>query len=138
MSVCMTPMDSITDTTAKGFEPTWRQPVTEENFTAALESAVADKGADHVYDGPVTILSAHTKTCRYFDNGAPTCLVGAALHRLGYTARDVTEGDDASSVLGSLGAPLDVCVAAEMAQVAQDEGETWGVALSKYYNTLEG
>ena len=112
--------------------------ITEADFTAAIEKAVADKGADYVYNPDST-----RGECTYTEDGEPSCIVGTALINLGFEAtpdwddpiqRDVVlEDTTADTILPYFfDIPQNVVTAARKAQRVQDEGGTWGVALSEY------
>jgi hypothetical protein len=98
--------------------------ITTEDALRALEEAVAEKGEDYIYPEA-------GKTCYYALDGAPSCLVGNALHRLGYSILQLEEFR--SHPICSL--PADVPMedraldAFIRAQEAQDAGAPWGEAL---------
>lgn len=103
--------------------------ITEADFTAAIEKAVADKGADYVYDG----------ACVYSRDGEPACIVGTALANLGFEMNpewdlDVDGQDSlAIRVLPSFfDVPDRVVGAAQDAQHIQDARHSWGDALNAY------
>ena len=110
-----------------------RQPITAENFTEAMRQAVAERGADWVYPAEDGEWMLDGSSCCYFLlDGSPACIIGTALHKLGYGPNDVSEGTDAFGILTRWKAPLDVASAAGLAQDAQDEGKPWGEALATY------
>lgn len=131
--------------------------ITKENFTAALEAAVEEKGADYVYPEELMGKSRYSVTsCLYFDNEThqvPLCIIGNALARLGLTYDDIVKlGTDnvnvleneppidqdigASSLLTWLTNDSDLATAAQAAQNAQDRGQSWGVALERFKEYL--
>ena len=77
--------------------------------------------------------------CRYFYNGAPSCLVGHVLHRAGWSVnalRNLDDGGIAAQDLwyadlpqGATGLTQGAALALEKAQELQDVGDTWGEAL---------
>lgn len=111
--------------------------ITEADFTAAIEKAVADKGADYVYN------PNNTRACTYTEDGEPSCIVGTALINLGFEAtpdwdypiqHDVVLEDTAADTILPyfFDIPQNVVVAARKAQHDQDNGSTWGDALNAY------
>ena len=48
------------------------------------EMAVADRGADYVYPNSMS----ETRSCLYFEDIGPSCLVGWFFHRMGMTKED--------------------------------------------------
>lgn len=109
--------------------------ITEEAFTAAIEKAVADKGADYVYE-------REGRGCVYSSAGEPSCIVGTALANLGFEMNPEWDNPLYENDNGSTGAetilplhfdiPENVIVAATIAQSNQDFGGTWGDALAAY------
>lgn len=109
---------------------------TREEFTAALERAVALKGEDYVYERP------EDGFCKYMYDGQPSCLIGHALLDLGVEysaqwegkhARAIGHGVDHQDYVPTFNWPDDSTAhAAIRAQGRQDDGETWGVALDTY------
>lgn len=111
--------------------------ITEADFTAAIEKAVDDKGADYIYNPDLT------RECTYTEDGEPSCIVGTALINLGFEAnpdwdypiqRDGFLGDTAADTILPyfFDTPQNVVTAARKAQRVQDEGGTWGAALGNY------
>lgn len=110
--------------------------ITEADFTAAIEKAVADKGADYVYN------PRHDRTCVYTEDGEPSCIVGTALVNLGFEPNPKWDTAPRSGVFEDTAAdtilphffdiPGDVVLAARKAQIEQDNGGTWGQALESY------
>lgn len=104
---------------------------------ALLSEAVEAKGADYVYP------RADYDGCSYVRDGAPSCLVGDALHRAGLSmavltmieAADYEDGDTAIGVVCRVSAELfgfavsdEALRALETAQMKQDFGVPWGEA----------
>ena len=111
--------------------------ITEADFTAAIEKAVADKGADYIYNPDFT------RACTYTEDGEPSCIVGTALINLGFEAtpdwddpiqHDVVLEDTAADTILPyfFDIPQNVVTAARKAQCVQDECGTWGTALENY------
>lgn len=108
----------------------------------ALEAAVAERGADYVYD----YGSTPSGNCVYVgSDGTPSCIVGVALSKLGVSVETLkAEGQTGAaggrtpfnaiaigsrSDLAALLTPAAVNVLAA-AQFRQDSGESWGEALN--------
>lgn len=115
------------------------QQITREGFTKALQDAVADAGDDYVYP--------RENGCQYVHNGAPSCLIGHALHRMGAPIKELATFDSyrpgitasAETALRHLGCPDSrLRCAAEAAQQAQDDGKTWGRARDVFLRVLNG
>lgn len=109
--------------------------ITRENFTQAMEQAVAERGRDYLYpedDKQGSVCQYKTK------NGKPSCIIGAALHILNpdfVPARGSSL--PASAVLTELGVDDDRLLhAAQTAQSEQDQDMTWGFALDKFKEDL--
>lgn len=120
--------------------------ITVEQLGRALAEVVAEAGSDYQY---VTDTGTEIRgRCVYQRDGAPSCMVGHALFKLGVPVDvlaqlDVASEDgepcaiddsDAYSVLSDAGFVLDSEAAerAAMAQTKQDSGWTWGAALREY------
>jgi hypothetical protein len=128
--------------------------ITRENFTAAMERAVAERGADYKY--PTAQLNPewegtnpgvnipriiaddyHTQTgaCFYSTpGGEPACIIGQALFNIDpklLPKPDLVAG--AEDVLYNMGVRDNgLRLAANKAQEAQDDGERWGSALAEF------
>lgn len=115
---------------------------------AALETAVQEKGADHIaksYDyvgtsedgSPLFVELSREDggTCRYRDpkdETNPSCIVGNALWQWGLLDQAKPyEGSTADVVLMDLGIHVtgDAIEVLKQAQNVQDEGRSWGDAL---------
>ena len=120
--------------------------VTEAEFTAAMEAAAAERGPDFVYpkgaDGWVQDNPDGADWCVYVrtDVDEPACIIGTALHRLGFPLSRLRchEGDGSDDILEKLLPDLDEAAvsAAAAAQSAQDRGCTWEYALAAYKEEL--
>lgn len=107
---------------------------TDEAVMETLRAVVAER-PDYVYDSEAVDENG-VPMCVYVADGAPSCLVGHVLHRLGVpldalSVFDESGGKDAQLVVrrvldGTSGATAHRLWAA---QSAQDNGETWGEAL---------
>lgn len=124
---------------------------TLDDFTAAMEKAVADRGNDYVYpqDRPGW---SHGLMCVYStQDGEPACIIGQALYNIDPALMpdfaESTEGEDAGAeyILESRrehfsGSEEDFSLllrSAHKAQVSQDNGDSWGRALSWYLGSVE-
>lgn len=118
--------------------------VTEAEFTAAMEAAIAERGPDWVYPrgqygwgfGQLDHACLYVRA----DVDEPACIIGAVLHRLGFPLRRLREHEAQGSdeVLDTLLPELDPAVrsAASAAQDRQDDGFSWGYVLDAYRDTL--
>lgn len=120
---------------------------TVEQLTAAMREAVAERGADFVYpkgQAGWTYNQYGVSLCRYVrsDVEEPACLIGVVLHKLGVSLGQLSgfEGDNSYAVVPALfpDSPLFLERALAAAQSAQDNGRTWGVALQRFLEALEG
>ncbi len=108
-----------------------------DHFADALVPAgtVVERGSEEA-------LALNTG-CRYFTpgTGTPDCIAGTALSYLGAGPGQLIEGSGIGAMIrdGSFTDPLQldrvevnhIAVIMEAAQMAQDEGQTWGEALAK-------
>jgi hypothetical protein len=118
--------------------------ITEEAFTAAMRAAVAERGADYVFPGFEDEVSRaegwrdEAGMCQYRNSAdEPACLIGLALHKIDpalVPPHGAVKGADL--VLGELGAPYALQIAASEAQDTQDGGQPWGLALAAYSEVL--
>ena len=100
--------------------------LTVGEFLHTLRQVVAEKGTNYVY--PESDIT--DSGCRYRVDGRPSCLIGHALDRLGHVVPPELEAKSAAFVLDRLGvSQAAVGRVADMAQLVQDEGHTWGEAL---------
>src|SRR5699024_12750869 len=89
----------------------------------ALRQVVAEKGASYVYPDSERRKGA----CQYRVDGKPSCLIGCALDRLGHVVPPEMEAKSAALVLDKLGvSQAAVGRVADIAQLVQDKGRTWG------------
>lgn len=97
-----------------------------------LRQVVAEKGEDYVYPDELKDVYAG---CEYMIDGQPACIVGHVFHKL----RPETPWVENGVIWDSDGNQLDWAVqtftpaAQQMllqAQMVQDGGETWGLALA--------
>lgn len=120
--------------------------ITRENFTAAMRAAVAERGEDFVYPAEGSELAEQgwreeeDQGCVYvLPDGSPACLIGLALYKIdpGLLTHVEFQSDIASWVLGRAGVQDEMLLrAADRAQNEQDEGASWGKALSEYERAL--
>lgn len=114
--------------------------VTDEEFIAAMDTAVAKMGGDYTYKPTQKeINSGDVDGCFYFHpNGKPRCIVGHALSILGVKKDDMYGEDWANKELpGFLTLSPIVVHAAYKAQLKQDIKEPWSVALEAFHTTIE-
>lgn len=102
--------------------------LTTGEFLHTLREVVAEKGAGYVYPESE---KDDTGSCRYRYEGKPSCIIGHVLDRLGFGVGESWEQTKASFVLRPLGASPSVQRLADAAQLAQDEGRSWGEALAE-------
>ena len=119
--------------------------ITRENFTAAMRAAVAERGEDFVYPAQGSELAeqgwrSEQGTCVYdLPDGSPACLIGLALYKIDPSLLTHVEFQyhNASRVMSRAGVQdRMLLLAADMAQVKQDEDEPWGEVLSEYERVL--
>lgn len=127
----------------------------EEGFIAALEAAVEEKGPEYIYPDELKGKDRFGyPSCVYFDPEDPTtcrCIIGNALSRIGYTLNDikiaaqetaatslfdVNQDVNAEALLKYYGASDALARAAKKAQSFQDEGGSWGGALTRFKAAL--
>lgn len=101
--------------------------VTDEEGLALLEQIVNER-PDYVYEKP----GGDDASCVYVHNGAPSCLVGHWLHKLGVSLDDIPEGEAASDTARVLGLAVSTPLADALdgAQDTQDSGLNWAQALA--------
>lgn len=117
----------------------------DEKFTAALEKAVAERGADWVYpadwkgSGDPDYASSGP-TCQYVWGDQPGCIIGYTLHELGTELAELRKFEFSGAYqVVSIALPevsQRVLLAAMEAQMQQDAGKTWGEALEEYRRVL--
>jgi hypothetical protein len=98
---------------------------TERKLVDALREVAAGR-PDYAYEPPGDGVE-----CLYVHNGAPSCLVGHALHRLGVPlgALYVIKPSDELIPQLFIEVGADVNVAVWNVQTAQDNGAPWGEAI---------
>lgn len=107
-------------------------PIDRESYRAALEWALAQKGADFIYVKP-----EGARTCQYMEGKNPSCIHAYALHNLGYTDLTEYEGVSVEVILDDLGVDDESLVrSAVKAQYAQDKGYSWGAAVKVFDSEL--
>lgn len=109
--------------------------ITEAEFTAAMEAAVAERGENYVYKAPLD------GDCVYVDqDGNPSCLIGAAIAKIDPSLLpewgDFANDGGAAATFGHVLSTHRLALAADQAQNTQDGGGTWGDALENYKWTL--
>jgi hypothetical protein len=116
--------------------------ITLDEAKELLGRAVKEKGADFVYQ-PITDMGR--TQCAYFDpsDKAPSCLVGHVLaykgltyERLESTSSVVTEVQELVEE-GHIKVDNETLALLTVAQVEQDQGQTWGRALEEALATYE-
>lgn len=121
--------------------------ITYDTALAALKAAVEEKGADYKYEPPLADDDGDD-VCVYVHNGAPSCLVGHALHSLGVSLSDLsTHGDRRLNnvhrlliELADRGIAVSSAVTEHLfstVQGAQDSGIPWGEALSTAVHAVD-
>lgn len=108
-------------------------PYSSEQFVEAMRKAVAERGEDFVYPIEWRLAGEQNGICQYTIDGAPACIVGAALYHM---TGKVYEGlnESADEVLRTYFGIANeaVTTAAAHAQEAQDANKTWGEALKEF------
>ncbi|MFD8018943.1 hypothetical protein ACFV6G_00740 [Streptomyces lavendulae] len=119
----------------------FKQKTSDKAVISALREVVAER-PDYVYSSP-DYMSEDDEGGRCFyvhkdEDGNPVaagCVVGAALYRLGVPLEwmEQLEGRPASTLVGMLYPELSqrTVNVLSLAQSAQDNGDTWGVAYAK-------
>lgn len=127
-----------------------RKEITVEEFTAAMEAAVEERGRDYIYPAAVErdMDSDYEVGPIYYDDeyhyadggcvyqtpdGAPACIIGVVLDKLGLDVPAYGSMSDARVVLEQRTTlSEDILRGAKYAQSAQDTGHSWGRALDRY------
>lgn len=111
-----------------------------EKVRADLVEIVKEKGVDYVYPrlsprGPGRV------TCHYIRDGATSCLIGCLLHKNGVPLETLSahEGMGVGLIcdVGVFNASTEVVSLLVDVQNSQDNGYTWGEALSRAGITFE-
>lgn len=104
--------------------------ITTYSLLGAVASVVAERGADFVYVAP----GGEDVACRYVYDDQPSCLFGAAFHKLGVSMETLVDGDvghwTVSEFLQDQGMDVDDAVAFQNAQSDQDSGYPYGDVLT--------
>lgn len=93
-----------------------------------LERAVQEKGEGHTYN-----QERHAGNCYYFepDSREPGCIVGHVLSYVGFTAEDAANLEIENKAVRRFDFPAPgIAAVLGAAQHSQDDGHTWGEALS--------
>lgn len=115
--------------------------ITEAEFTAAVEAAVQERGADYVYPEADPDFISKEGVCVYrTPSGEPACIVGLALHNLGIEAPGYEDRSinarELMTYMEGVRFPKKVITAAAVAQDCQDAEKTWGEAMNAYLKHL--
>lgn len=104
--------------------------LTPERALELLRKARDLKGADYVYrPETLTSLGIRSSGCRYREpGGAPSCIAGHVFMWAGVT--EMPEGKPAARVAHNVGLSDEVARILNTAQIAQDNGATWGEAVA--------
>lgn len=99
---------------------------TDEQVMTTLRAVVAER-PDYVYEE-----IAGDDSCLYVHNGAPSCLVGHVLFRLGLPLDVLSENEGGSPGMSvrEFGISHRAADVLDIAQARQDVGESWGDALA--------
>lgn len=112
------------------------QQITKTSALESLRRAVAERGADFVYD------VGGDRACVYFDDfdGECSCIVGFVLRDHGYTYQDVaTQNAENARMLRGIDMTEAARAVLQAAQEVQDKtGRTWGEALHAAEIAAEG
>ena len=109
----------------------------DEQFTAAMREAVAERGADWRYPSDPAWRNGNNACVYSLPTGEPACLIGLALYKIDPKLMPGHEDiGSANDVMRDLGFGGLVCSAATSAQGVQDRGERWGDALDCYFHEM--
>lgn len=109
---------------------------TVEQLIEKLEECVNERGADYVYLTKAGNPPDGGSGCDYVRNGQPSCLIGCAVHKLGVSVEELASHELATAVSlftrlwPNLRYDSLVVRVAQTAQNKQDNGKTWGEALT--------
>lgn len=114
-----------------------------------MKRAVEEKGEDYIYDAEadgVREEEINHSTCAYVARDAhraitgPSCIIGHVLHYMGVKLERLAahEGKSCDIVAIRVGAsmPVPINEALRAAQIEQDSGNTWGLALRVFEDKL--
>lgn len=102
------------------------QQITDEQFIAAMDQAVKDKGDWNQAPG----------SYRSFSGATPYCIVGYALALISEDLCPRDNKHNADKVLANLGCSERVATAAFAAQYSNDRGNHWGQVLATFHAAL--
>lgn len=125
--------------------------LTPKATLALLKECVEERGKGYVYPPSQVDGLKKDSNCVYAKGGAPSCLVGLALHKVGISLSALVRFDKHKEAgipselvsHGLLDIPLESAEILDRAQSLQDQGETWGEALkgarelAKTYNYVK-
>lgn len=118
--------------------------IAKTDVVYGLNTLVALKGEDYVYPQPEGI-------CEYVREGEPSCIVGRFLHAVGVPLERLAKADSETHGGGIAAYDLlrklevegvvtfsggDILHALAQAQLSQDDGRTWGFAVSRALQEL--
>lgn len=117
-------------------------PLTPDDAERGLKLAVHERGGDFRYQDRYGTGGELVNMCAYEVEGEPACIVGLALHKLGWPVRELVEIDCADEgggiadliaaehvFIADGGARRVVIAMLSDAQTTQDTGATWEEAL---------
>lgn len=110
--------------------------ITEKDWHDAVTQVIEDRGPDFQYVAPE--VPGEGAPCMYFHEGAPSCLFGAVLDKLGVPQERVEEGESIDTVILYLweNAPSTVVNPSTTAQSCQDFGQRYDLVERKYQESL--
>lgn len=107
--------------------------LTMELANELLDKAIADRGADYVYEPDEN--AAKLGQCNYVHGDQPGCIVGHVLHQFGVSLETLkqSEGASARSVLSRVAPFTNKYVRDLLADVQdyQDNGYSWGESVRR-------
>lgn len=100
---------------------------TDDQVRDMLRTVVAEN-PDFVYEPP----GGMDEDCKYVHDGAPSCLVGHVMSRLGFPLVEFArfEGQSPGQIDVALSISSRAADVLDIAQARQDVGESWGDALT--------
>lgn len=122
--------------------------IDEAKALELLQAEVDEKGADFIYKAELRVSSSTHVTCKYAEDGCPSCLIGRALFRAGVAIERLELLDQAYDGMsigvveadfdGEVELTEDAVAVFAAAQSVQDRGWSWGEALSRARRTASG
>lgn len=111
---------------------------TDEQVFATLREVVAER-PEHVYEKPEGWGPDGAIQCFYVHPDGPGCLVGQVMHRLGVSLEEMSQHEGSGPYVFQRAGHISHFAAdvLETAQSSQDEGDTWGDALSAAERHME-